>query len=65
MHLNLFVTLVNHLFLDKMDKVDSIKKLYEERVAEGFQPTEKFMSLLHQIIEVRNLQDFTIRSTTD
>uniref|UniRef100_A0A7M5WZT1 Leucine-rich PPR motif-containing protein, mitochondrial n=2 Tax=Clytia hemisphaerica TaxID=252671 RepID=A0A7M5WZT1_9CNID len=50
------------LALNKMNKVDDIKQLYEERIAEGFQPTEKFMSLLQQIIEVRNLQDFTQRS---
>ena len=46
-----------------MDNVDSIKKLYDERIAVGFQPTEKFMSLLHQIIEVRNLEDFTVQPT--
>ena len=50
-------------FPDKIDNVDGIKMLYEERISEGFQPTEKFMSLLHQIIEVRNLQDFTVQPT--
>ena len=54
---------ISILFTDKMNKVDEIKQLYEERIAEGFQPTEKFMSLLQQIIEVRNLQDFTQRPT--
>ena len=47
---------------DKINDTDGIRNLFTERVRDGVEMTEKFISILEAIVEDRGLKGFNLPS---